>query len=68
MKPGTKRMPQDLRPELIAPCGMDCGLCMGYLREKNTCGGCRAGDEALTSSGQADKRIDVSYAGGNRCL
>jgi hypothetical protein len=26
---------------LIAPCGMNCNLCMAYLREKNTCSGCR---------------------------
>ena len=25
---------------LIAPCGMNCGLCIGYLREKRPCGGC----------------------------
>jgi len=25
---------------LIAPCGMNCGLCLGYLREKNHCPGC----------------------------
>ncbi|MGD0036050.1 MAG: DUF3795 domain-containing protein [Bacteroidota bacterium] len=27
---------------LIAPCGMNCGICMVYLREKNKCPGCRA--------------------------
>lgn len=26
--------------DLIAPCGMNCRLCWGYLREKNTCPGC----------------------------
>jgi hypothetical protein len=26
---------------LIAPCGMNCGTCLGYLREKNRCPGCR---------------------------
>ena len=25
---------------LIAPCGMNCGICMAYLREKNKCVGC----------------------------
>ncbi|MBN1280033.1 MAG: DUF3795 domain-containing protein [Candidatus Thermoplasmatota archaeon] len=30
---------------LIAPCGMNCGICMAYLREKNTCKSCRATDE-----------------------
>jgi hypothetical protein len=26
---------------LIAPCGMNCGTCIGYLRPKNKCPGCR---------------------------
>jgi hypothetical protein len=26
---------------LIAPCGMNCGVCMAYLRERNKCQGCR---------------------------
>ena len=26
---------------LIAPCGMNCRLCLGYIREKNRCPGCR---------------------------
>jgi hypothetical protein len=28
--------------ELIAPCGMNCSICIAYLREKNKCLGCRA--------------------------
>ena len=30
-----------INAKLIAPCGMDCGACMVYLREKNKCPGCR---------------------------
>lgn len=30
------------RTTLIAPCGMNCAICMAYLREKNHCGGCSA--------------------------
>ncbi len=26
---------------LIAPCGMNCSLCLGYQREKSHCNGCR---------------------------
>ena len=26
---------------LVAPCGMNCGICIAYLREKNKCPGCR---------------------------
>jgi hypothetical protein len=29
---------------LIAPCGMNCAICMAYLREKNHCSGCFAPD------------------------
>jgi hypothetical protein len=25
---------------MIAPCGMNCGSCIGYMRQKNTCPGC----------------------------
>ncbi|MFA4877167.1 MAG: DUF3795 domain-containing protein [Methanoregula sp.] len=28
------------RTTLVAPCGMDCAICMAFLREKNRCGGC----------------------------
>lgn len=30
--------------ELIAPCGMNCGICYAYLREKTKCPGCRGPD------------------------
>jgi len=30
------------RASLIAPCGMDCAICMAHLREKNRCPGCRS--------------------------
>lgn len=29
---------------LIAPCGINCGVCRGHLRERNKCAGCRASD------------------------
>lgn len=32
-------------PQLIAPCGLNCGRCRAYLRERQPCPGCRAGDE-----------------------
>ncbi len=31
-----------MNSKLIAPCGMNCALCLGYLREKNKCPGCRS--------------------------
>jgi len=30
------------RASLIAPCGMDCAICMAHLRQKNRCPGCRS--------------------------
>jgi len=30
---------------LIAPCGMNCELCMAYLRDRNKCPGCRGPDD-----------------------
>ncbi len=38
--------------ELIAPCGMNCGICFAYLRETNKCPGCRGDD-----SGKPIKRL-----------
>lgn len=31
--------------DLIAPCGMNCGICIAYLREKKPCSGCRRESE-----------------------
>jgi Protein of unknown function (DUF3795) len=31
-----------MKEELIAPCGMNCGICLAHLRTKNTCPGCRS--------------------------
>ena len=31
----------EMREEFIAPCGMNCRLCMANQREKNQCKGCR---------------------------
>lgn len=30
-----------MKLSLIAPCGMNCGICHAYLREKDKCPGCR---------------------------
>ncbi|PWB60076.1 MAG: hypothetical protein C3F18_00180 [Nitrosomonadales bacterium] len=30
--------------DLIAPCGLNCGLCRAFVRDKNPCPGCRGGD------------------------
>ena len=39
-------MPGELKYDgMIAPCGMNCGLCIGHLREKKPCGGCFRNDD-----------------------
>jgi hypothetical protein len=38
--------PDSLTKELMAPCGMDCGLCIGHLRDRKTCPGCNDPDDA----------------------
>lgn len=35
-----RKMPATIPTKLIAPCGMNCRLCWGYIREKNSCPGC----------------------------
>lgn len=37
----AKRVPVKFDKSQIAPCGMNCGTCIAYLREKNRCPGCR---------------------------
>jgi hypothetical protein len=31
---------------MIAPCGVDCSVCIGYMREKKRCLGCNGPDDA----------------------
>ncbi|MCK5300814.1 MAG: DUF3795 domain-containing protein [Thermoplasmatales archaeon] len=39
-----------IKSPLIAPCGMNCGICRAYLREKNKCFGCRLSNKNKLSS------------------
>ncbi len=48
--PSEKLLPDVISAELIAPCGMDCSLCMVFARERKGCLGCRAGDEGKAKS------------------
>ncbi len=34
----------------IAPCGMNCAICSGYLRKKEKCSGCRGSDDGKSVS------------------
>jgi hypothetical protein len=42
--------PNTTRPNLIAPCGINCRLCMAYIRDKNACPGCRGDDTTKSKS------------------
>jgi hypothetical protein len=33
-----------MQANMIAPCGMNCALCIGHIREKNRCEGCNGND------------------------
>lgn len=44
---------------MIAPCGMNCGLCIAHQREKNQCPGCR--------SNSSDKRQSCQNCFVNQC-
>lgn len=41
-----------MKSSLIAPCGMNCRICLGYIREKNKCLGCRKMDAYKSSYGR----------------
>lgn len=36
--------------DLIAPCGMNCGICLAYLRDKNRCEGCNSDNQYKPAS------------------
>ena len=46
-------MDKTITLELIAPCGMNCNLCIAYLRDKNNCPGCTL--MGLKNNGQSNK-------------
>ncbi len=48
------------KKDLIAPCGMNCGTCLAYLREKNRCPGCRKFSE--------DKAVSVQRCIITKCI
>lgn len=39
-----KRADQTMKIKDIAPCGINCSLCLAYQREKNHCNGCNGSD------------------------
>ncbi|MBN1184010.1 MAG: DUF3795 domain-containing protein [Bacteroidales bacterium] len=51
--------PVSFEKHLIAPCGMNCGTCIAFLRDKNKCPGCRIKSP--------DKAISVKQCIVTRC-
>ena len=47
MGDATSARPDSLAAELVAPCGMNCGVCIGHLRDRNPCPGCNDQDDSL---------------------
>ncbi|MFC1617034.1 DUF3795 domain-containing protein [Candidatus Margulisiibacteriota bacterium] len=46
-----------IKKNLIAPCGMNCCLCIAYLRNKNKCPGCREQSKPESNSKYCRKCI-----------
>lgn len=57
-----------MKAELIAPCGMNCRLCYGYVRKRKPCAGCLGPDELKPKSCtsckiiQCEKRRENNWA------
>lgn len=47
------KIPPVCKPELIAPCGMNCALCLAFQRPKNKCHGCWGNDSTKTHCRQS---------------
>lgn len=45
MNAAGKRLPEQITPDMIAPCGMNCAICIGFLRDRNPCAGCLGDDD-----------------------
>ncbi len=45
--------------KLIAPCGMNCRLCLGYIRDKNRCPGCRIVDRKDSKKSEYRNRCNI---------
>lgn len=50
MHSGERLLPASFHEGLIAPCGMNCALCIGYLRDKKRCPGCNGDDDTKPRS------------------
>lgn len=44
MKKVLQSKSRGFKTNLVAPCGLNCRLCRAYIRDKDSCSGCRADD------------------------
>ena len=51
----SSRIQHPHQVQLVAPCGMNCGLCGAFLRRRNRCPGCRGDDR-----GKPKTRVECS--------
>ena len=56
MSPAKPTMSNAIRTALIAPCGMNCRLCIAYTRDTKACSGCR-GDDSVKPKTRVTCRI-----------
>lgn len=47
-----------INKSLIAPCGMNCGICLAFLRDKNRCSGCR--EDSIHKPGHCKKCVIIN--------
>ena len=58
MTPG-RRKTNTIPTNLIAPCGMNCRLCLGFTREINSCPGCRLIDQQGSKKSEYRNRCRI---------
>ena len=44
------KYPDSVKAKMIAPCGMNCALCIAFHREKKSCAGCLGEDSNKSKS------------------
>ena len=45
-----EKVDNTIKSTMIAPCGMNCGICYAHMRDKKICPGCRGSDKDKTIS------------------
>jgi len=59
METKKRKAKTTISTNLIAPCGMNCRLCLGYIRKENTCPGCRIVDNQDSQKSKYRKKCKI---------